>query len=362
MKRLSFIPFIVAVAALVVAIVCGNSVKAQRAQLVTKQAQLQRTYMPLLGIEKYIADLRWIWLIQQMGRQSGELDAKGAAYFADVIDRLTDLDPDLEQAYLLATMHIAHAAPVQAVELLQKANRYGSTSSWRWPFLAGHISERYLNRAGVKEDESLQMAENFFWESASLSGCPSYVERAWLRLKTRGAGDDPVQQLLAQKLEVAKLAQAYSGAAFNGAAFNGAEGDESMMPMDRSMMMEVSMPQRLAATLMDRAHGQIGRLLNEKSQAADDAKATLAAQLTQLRGIYDEMRELGISSGEHVCKNCLTGYGAGEFFCRSCGHGVKAFGYCPTCWKVGRLVLTSGNFCHISGDAVRVPAVMAVQK
>jgi hypothetical protein len=333
MKRFPLIPTIVAIVAFALSVPCARRVETGRAELIANKDRVQRVYVPCMGMDKFIADLKWVMLIQDMGKVKGQLDENAARYFAKALDAITDLDPDLHKAYQMGGMFISNARPQDAISLLQKGRRYGLKDHWNLSYFSGFFAERFLPRVGqVPMSDCLKMAEQYYSES------PFYVHHAWLRLATREAGEDAVAQLVAQKDVVLKMKPQLSD--IEGMP-EGSGADVYMGGME----MESSPYAVLSGRLVQRSASLARQLVEEQRQAQDpEYRKTLAEQLLHVRQVFDAFRPAG-----HACGNCCAQYSAGQFFCCACGVKVEPFGYCRTCWAQGKLVVLTGDFCHNCG-------------
>ena len=339
MKKFPIIPVIVAVVALAISIVAGRKVESGRATVISNKDRLARVYVPCMGMDKFLADLKWVKLIQDMGKVKGRMNENAAKYFARVLDSITDLDPDFHKAYQMGGMLISNELPQQAIDLLDKGRKYGLKEAWSLPYYSGFFAERFLPRKGEKsKTECLKMAEKYYEEAAQISGRPFYVDHAWMRLATRGAGEDPVAQLAAQRDFVMKLKPSYEGM----------EGMGEEMYMEGGMEMENSPYMLLSKRLIQRSSSLARKYVEDLDLAKDASyKQRLAGQLDKIRAVFEAFKPAG-----HTCDNCLNQYGPGQFFCAQCGEKVEAYGYCPGCWSQGKMVITSGNHCHICGGKV----------
>jgi len=347
MKKFPVIPLIVAIVALVLSVIAGRKVTEARKEMIDNENRIAWKHVSMLGMDKFIADLKWVKLIQDMGKVKGKMTENAALYFANALDSITDLDPDLTKAYDMGSLLIANQLPDRAIALLAKARKIALEQSWSWPYYSGFYAERFLPRKGTVSDaECFKQAQAFYEEASKLSGRPCYVDHAWMRLSTRDAGDCPVKQLAAQKDFVLELKPTYME------GMEGVEGAEGMPPegammedMEGGMEMEDSAYSRLKARLLERSQALAIELLDRMAEESDPQKKDkLESDLDIVRAVFEEFRPKG-----RVCQNCLFAYGAGQFFCPKCGERVEAYGYCRECWKQGKMVLLHGDFCHICG-------------
>ncbi len=342
MKRLSIISIAVALAALVLSMLAGRNVDQQRSQLVANQAQMQRVYLPRFGMDKYLADLRWVMLVQQMGQvKGGKITPEAGAYFADALEAITDMDPEFEKAYTMGAMLISSAVPIRAVKLLEKGVAQSRNPSWRYYFNLGFVAQRQLPNAGVPEEECQAKSLAAYEAACKLGDCPGHVERAWMYQATRGAGSDPVKVLLAQKDFVLKVhTDSFSDDSDSLTGGTNEFGPDSGTTAGR-----------LSAWLAGRSRSLSHDLLARHLLETDAAKRqSIEADLKAVRAVYDQIRTLGLANADHACKHCLSAFGPGEFYCSSCGQEVKAYGYCRTCHAAnGKLVLPHGAYCHVCG-------------
>ncbi|GAG48412.1 unnamed protein product, partial [marine sediment metagenome] len=68
MKKFPIVPIVVVIVAFALSILMARKVEEGRAGLVETGAV--RTYFPRLGLDKFVADLKWVKLVQEMGWQS----------------------------------------------------------------------------------------------------------------------------------------------------------------------------------------------------------------------------------------------------------------------------------------------------
>jgi hypothetical protein len=336
MKKYASISVVVAIVALILSMLTGQRVESQRESLVNSKARSSRVYLPRLGIDKYLADLRWVLLVQQFGGvRTGRLSKEAAQYFANSLDELTDMDPDMQQAYDIGANFIANAAPAQAVALLDKGNEYALQKQWKWLFSAGYISERLLAQTGVDQEECNKHAERYFEKASLMSGANSYATRSWIRVATRQAGDDPVKRLLAQTDFVLDkcVSQDFGGGSEGGMN----TGTESENPM--------------VGWVLERSRNLSRGLLVQRDMQKNQAKRQeLDQDLKLVRGAYKKLSTINMADSEHVCPNCLSAYGPGEFHCSNCGDSVVPFGYCQHCWKEShQLIIMKGAYCPVCG-------------
>jgi hypothetical protein len=248
-------------------------------------------------------------------------------------------------------MLISNELPQDAIDLLQKGRKFGLKESWSLPYYSGFFAERFLPRKQqVPMNECLAMAEKYYEDAAKVSGRPFYVDHAWMRLATRGAGEDPVEQLVAQREFVLKMKPQVT-------EMEGMPGAGEGMYMEGGMEMENSPYILLSRRLVQRSSGLAKRLVEEYGAAQDaEYKKNLEEQLKKVRDVFEAFKPAG-----HCCGNCLLQYGPGQFFCSGCGAKVQPYGYCRECWAKGKLVAVSGCFCHLCGakspDAPKVTAV-----
>ncbi len=337
MKKFPIVPVIVAIAAFALSVLAASRVEDGRAALTNNSQRLSRVYLPHLGMDKFVADLKWVKIVQEMGWHSeeGEMTREAAIYFANVADSITDLDPDMATAYELVGLRVAIQAPQHAIDLFGKARKYGLKEDWRWPFYAGHITERYLSRTDIPEADWRARATAFYGEASDVGGRPAYVDRVWMRCATGSAGENSVKQLLAQKTFVMNLKPAMM-AGLGGSM--GVVGANSMGLTDTSYS-------RLKKVLLREARVTVGELLVQIAEERNPAKKdALRRDLDEVRGVFDVFKPKG-----HVCSNCLDEYGPGEFFCSNCSKKVDPYGYCLGCWTRGSLILLQGEYCHICG-------------
>ncbi len=358
MKKSVVLALVIAVACLCLAIFAGRKVEDARSSLSSAAAAKTHIYLPRFGVDKFLADIRWVLLIQQMGRSQGDqLDGQAAEYYADVLDAISDMDPEFAEVYAEGAMAIAYAAPDRAVALLEKARRIAEIKDWRLDFYRGFIAERFLPRAGVPVADCETLAERAYADAAT-PGAPAHVARAWMRLATRQAGDEPLQQLVAQK-EFVLARQKEStpdfdaGAPMDGeyphvaatSAYDGAEGGVAAS---------------LAAWVQVRARDRSQVLLQALEEAEEGpAKSAILADLEVARQVFEEMRRSAArlaSDAGHICNNCLTEYGPAQFFCHHCGEKVVPYDFCPSCWGRGQRVVLSGGFCPLCGESAPAAA------
>jgi hypothetical protein len=366
MKTTAIACIVIAVLGVGVAFFTGTRVEQERVDIVKGECEnpekrLNRVYLPRLGLDAYLADLRWVWLIQQMGRQSsGRLDERSAKYFADALDSLTTINPDLNEAYVNGAMFFNDVAPMRAIDIFDRGTELALDPYWKWKELAAVTAEHFLTRKIEDKEEAKELAKQYYREAAKTGKAPDHIVRGWMRLSLRhelANTEDEIQELQAKRQFVVDLKEEMMPAEEEVIE----EGGEGMPETDEyleytgdggSAFSGHGYFETLRQEVMSEAKRYVDaevKRINREEEGIDIA--ALQEKVGQARSIYKELRMLGVIESAHMCDRCLTSFGPGEFFCNNCGAEVAAFNYCHHCWETERrlVILEPGEYCHICG-------------
>jgi hypothetical protein len=245
MKRFPLISTLIFVVGLVLAVVISTTRMSSLRQemYASTPARLEHVYLPVLGIDAFWSNLKWVRLLQSMGEENVKMtnDPEGrkvADYYYKTLDRITDLNPETELFYEFGASHISAVSPVKAIALLQKGERLSSEESWERPQLCAFYADNYIGKRAGNErptaeelkqqaledalvvaaqylDEEaraelpaeaaeltperaetlmLQVSSDFLESAMEAGGYPARVETDWLRkqAKLEGIEDDPL--------------------------------------------------------------------------------------------------------------------------------------------------------------------------
>ncbi len=370
MKGIPVVSVLIMVVALVLAIVISSSKLMPLREEMYKQVpkRLENVYMPMLGIDKFYADVQWIGLLQEMGDPEVKMgtDDKGkqmAGYYYQQLDRLTDLSPDTEKYYDFGAMHIAHLQPEKAIALLQKGNDLCSKKTWKRSHLCAHITTNFIGRRAESDEAKMAATEEaakYLKEAMDFGGYPSYVESSWLRKRAEIKGIDNnelsvlklwydyYKEKIAQSLEAEREAaqearEMTAEAGAEAAPDAGAEGEMAAeeggeMMYEDGVMSEVD--EDLRNRIMQKAQDLA---LTYWKQADDAAKKNMQV----VRKIFYDIAPDG-----HYSDVSLRSYNPGDFYDIYTGTRVKPYGISYAAWdSFKQIVQLRGDFCHVTGQS-----------
>lgn len=308
---------------LVASMKLSSEVSQRRAQQTIKAPEGQR--LVRAGFNKFLSQIAWMRLIQLRGSMD-KVDKVGAASLAKKYEHLTNLDPMFATAYEEGALDIGWENPTESIKLLNKAMEVDRLKSWKLPFTAGFLAKTQMNdvAASVKY---LEIA-------TKVSGCPSYVRRYLINLKSEMYANDPIR-ILNLWIDYYGGGPGRIGDLSNrGMSMGGMGGGGGLSEQDRKFAL--SQISRLSSSIIADT---------QKVQATDKSpEGKIAAQ-----GRMEQVQKLvkQVYAGSHICTFCYRPYNAGDKFCVYDGKPVDAFGICA---KDGAVV--HGAFCQKCGTKV----------
>lgn len=322
-------------------------------------AQLERVYLPVLGIDKFYADIQWINLIQDMGQamlkegskpeeDNADEKAKKAQYFYRQLDRLTDLSPNTDLFYTQGAMYISHDLPEKAIALLEKGDKYSTVHNWRRAHYCAFIQDKVISAREESDSAKEQMLPKiitYLEKALENNDAPSYVEREWLRKQAaqQRIENDEIGQLMLwfkhfQKKTMVDGAQ------------SGVE-----MPESVSYSSEIDQSnQTLRSDIMKKAQKIALSIWNSRKTADKAASDDLDKKLEEVKNVF-----FAIAPEGHYSPVSLVAYEAGERFDVATGTAVEPFGICKACEKRGLTTVLRGEFCHVCGAPTETAATAA---
>ncbi|MHC4884571.1 MAG: hypothetical protein ACYTGH_05745 [Planctomycetota bacterium] len=360
MGKFPVISLVIAIVAFVAAAQLSRNMNAMRAEMYKdKPLRLSRTYMPVLGMDKFCADISWVKLIQDMGDPNVKMkyDEKGktaAQFFYKQLDRITTLDPDANKVYRIGARHISHLAPTEAIALLKKGNDLSTKADWKRYHLSSFIEDRYV-RAKMEDKKSeaftksLDASIGYLAKAMESSEVPIYIETAFLRKQAEKGGykDDPLLFLKAEADYYFARSKEISGATSIEQAPKGKKGEPAAEEMDYSMV-EDSRLLKTKERILNKARVQA---LNhwQLAQAGDAAaKAKHMKIHKDISAIFKKVApEL-----KNYSSVSLNSYGPGEFYDVASGTKVVPYGLSYKAYMENKgIILFKGAYCHVTGQS-----------
>lgn len=312
------------------------------------EAQLERVYLPVLGIDKFYADTQWVQIIQEMAKHSTQgvtRDKDGniirpeiseeerqkqqqqqAEYFYKQFQRLSDLDPNNENYYIFAARALQNDYSDGALALLKKGEEMLRNPSHEYPYLQYHILN---NIVAFNDDEKRAKMSGelsaLLKRAMNRPNSPAHIQGKWLRTEAqrRKLGDDDVGRL---NLWAQYYLQSTSREGIEAGGIDSTgQGDLRQQVM--------SMAQEIAADIWQK-----------RKTASDEEKKKLDEKLAKVSKIFKNVAPAG-----HYSPVSLMPYAPGDLFDANTGTPVKPYGVNPELLKQGIVVVYKGPFCHITG-------------
>ncbi len=357
MKHTPFISIIIMIVGFVGAIgISAKKLMPMRPDMYPKESQdqLERVYMPVLGIDKFYADIQWINLIQDMGQamlkegnqkeENPEAKKDKAKYFYRQLDRLTNLSPNTDIFYTNGAMYISHDLPEKAIELLEKGDKYSTVRNWQRANYCAFIQDKVIG-ARTQDDaaKALMIPKIIQYLETALENndAPAYVEREWLRKQAilKNIENDELGQLqLWYDHYLSKVVDTTSGMAGEMAGENGTPSQPYINEMDQAS-------QTLRDDIMKKAQKIALDIWNSRTGANAETNKTLDGKLAQVKEIFKAIAPQG-----HYSPVSLMPYNAGDKFDTATGTPIKVFGICKTCQAKGITTILHGSYCHVCGE------------
>lgn len=195
MQNFPKISAVILVVGLVASIYVSRRMNDERHELLgTNPAREELVYMPVMGMDKFWADIKWMQTINHLGRVRGKMDEEMTKFFVGQFQRITDLDPDFDMVYKVGAGSIAYQDVEAALNLIEKAEKYStegaSEEEWKRPYYAAHwilqIKARTENDK-EKKKEYQQTAIEHLKKAVDMSG-PWYVENMLLHTQSKKQG------------------------------------------------------------------------------------------------------------------------------------------------------------------------------
>ncbi len=275
------------------------------------------------GFGKFMSQLSWIRLTQLRGAGSAQ-EKDVAAMLQRRFETITDLDPLFADAYEQGAMDIAHAAPEDALRLLDKALAVEKLRNWKIPVTAGFIAMRQL--------KSADRAAAYLEKAVRLPDCPSYAHRMLIYAKAQQVDNEP--------FAVLNLWTDYLGA-----RERTGPGELGAMPFlaGAGEMRSGEDRERVLARVSELSQQVIADSQAQLAKESDPARKTeLQTRIEQTQNIIGL-----VYGGQHICAKCFRKYAAGDRFCAHDGTEVAPYGVCPA----GHVM--HGSFCHLCGRAAK---------
>lgn len=271
----------------------------------------------IAGFNKFASDIQWMLLINYFGSIE-RVDDENSDKIYKKLKTIVDNDPNFEKAYEMASLMLSAAAPLKAVDILQKGidNRMLS-HNWRLPFYAGFtVSHYYPEKDSTK---TLKIAEDYFKEA--MKRC-EHLEKS------------VISQLIYVKSKIIKNNKNYKGVKITSdrharlcALYDewkkAAQKMRNMEYIDSGNHLQIDLEQMLLST-------------------AQSAKRSDPENPDLLKTIDLVKKDVFLS--QHLCENCLSTYSKGDKFCATCGQAVEVYGICHECGST-----TKGKFCSSCG-------------
>ncbi len=270
----------------------------------------------IAGFNKFASDVQWMLFVNYSGSIKCVDDENSEKVFKK-LKTIVDNDPSFEKAYEMGSLMLSVAAPLKAVEILQKGiDNPKLDSNWKLPFYAGYIvSHHYPNN---EKTETLKEAEKYFKEA---------VKRCC------GSEKHVISQLLHTKAKILKNNKNYRGVKITSdkharlcALYDEWKNTQKMRNMEQYEA-NTALPIDIEQMLLSQAQ-------SAKRSEPDNADLLKTIDLVK--------KEVFLS--QHLCENCLSQYSAGDKFCATCGQAVEVYGICPKCSAVSK-----GKFCSSCG-------------
>jgi len=374
MQNFPKISAIILVVGLVVSVYASRTMRQDR---VTKHkigspTRQTMVYLPVLGFDKFYADIKWMQCVNEMGGLKGALDDVSAEYFYRQFDRITDLDPDFEKAYSVGASHLAYVKNAElALALVDKAegipedlaapdlpNRtnlvagYAIKKDWNRSFLASHWIRQV--RAGKTKDEKEKQkhyddAIAYLNKAVATQAGPWYVESALLNTIAMRDGnyEDPYLELLAwnRYLQERIAEQMAMMSATNPDDPTGAPA--SSAPMDMMMTDVEGIMGDAMTRLKNRILNRCRSLMEEYvvAEAAGKGTKEITERKAKVKAVFVESGPSG-----HYSRVSLAGYGPGDLFDAISGTAVVPYGIDLYDLEVnGRITSVKGTFNTLTG-------------
>jgi len=318
-------------------------------------------YMPALGIDKFYADISWMFCINHLGGIQGQMAKREAEYFKKRFDRITDLDPDFDAVYRIGAASIAYVDndPTMAIDLVEKAIRCQTKMNWYHPWQAANwVMQILVHNAKGDSKAHFDKAIDYL-QTAVREGGPWYVENMLLNTITKKANKDQddfteleawyeyyagkIKELQSKQSELQSKQSAMSGPGGAPMPMGGA-------PMMMGLMVEggESALGKLRMRILDRCRQLVADCLAEEAKAKPEEKAALTAKAEAVRTIFGKMKPQG-----YYCPKSLLAYEAGELFDSMTGVAVAPYGVdLYDLEKNGRNTVVKGEFNTLTGKPV----------
>lgn len=142
----------------------------------------------MAGMEKVVANVLWMRLIQFMGTRQDLSKSQRAQHIYESFDQITRLDPKFYMAYKYAVLSLFARSPQNALKLLDRGLKYLSPKQydWQFPFYGAFICYRFSERDG-RYDRALRYLEH----AKQSDSAPAFVARfrPLIIEKNQGLGD-----------------------------------------------------------------------------------------------------------------------------------------------------------------------------
>jgi hypothetical protein len=170
---------------MIVQIVVFFAITVVMAYLVTeKRFQKNAPHRLTLGYDRFMADILWIELIQELGGANC-IDSENAEYFYRKFDDILRLNPEFWKVAHVGGLHLGLEVPKETLKLLAIGAEHNPTD-WKLPYLAAFVTTNYLDSG----DEAKELADAKMWLQRAIdNGAPDYADRFMKRLKAGTAFD-----------------------------------------------------------------------------------------------------------------------------------------------------------------------------
>ena len=315
MRKSVFFRIVVLVFSLSLSSWLAKALFVKRCSMATSGRALSKA--PKGGFNKFISDVQWMLFVHYCGSVHGVSNDNVDEIYQRVNAMLHN-NPDFTEAYYTGGLVLSVKAPLKAVDILMRgASNKRCASSWKIPFLAGHI---LLNIVTDKEmPDRLDKAERMFALAVDRRANLPFLASSYLRVK---AG---------------KLAKA--GTWRNGIAIQGREHALLCSCFDEWAKLRGAGDMRHFFNEADLKKRMLGIARRVKAEAPRDKDVRRTIRMVVNK----------VFAGEHLCPTCLTPYGPGDKFCSHCGHSVTVYGTCPYCGAV----LHGDKYCPQCGRLVK---------
>ena len=298
-------------------------------------------YTPIMGIDRFLAHVEWIRLVQAMGDPKNKMkdneDGKTFANFYHTqADWITNYRPDANRIYKNVALHISHLLPDKAIGLLQKGMKNSSDRDYELPYYAANIARQgfYQEDDKEKQKQMLIKALPFIKDAVEIGTSKRSLEPQMLRMKARidGVEEGSISMLQVKWKYYKEKAESTDPGGEDGEP--GGYGEAGILPEARDAMMDDA--RKLALELW---RGM------EKAKGAEKKK--LASQHALVSGIFNQVAPVG-----HYASASLLSYSPGDFYDRATGTRVKPYGIGFDAYeKKGMIVPLRGAFCTLTGQS-----------